>query len=175
MGLDLRPDREESKTLQEKSEFTLVGHCGPVYSVHISIDDKFLISGSQDCSIRRWSLQTRSCLVVYQAHNFPVWQVKFSPLGYYFASASNDRTACIWNMKKHLPARILVGHMCDVESLEFHPNAHYLATGSSDRQVRLWSVETGECVRLFFTVPSAITCMRFMRGGSHLICANENG
>jgi hypothetical protein len=46
MGLDLRPDREESKVMQEKSEFTLVGHCGPVYSVHISVDDKFLISGS---------------------------------------------------------------------------------------------------------------------------------
>ena len=45
-GLDLRPDREESKILNERSEFSLIGHSGPVYSVHISIDDKFLISGS---------------------------------------------------------------------------------------------------------------------------------
>jgi len=154
LALDARPEQEERKVLKEKSECCLIGHSGPVYSVSISIDDKFLLSGSQDTTIRRWSLQTRSCLVVYQTHSFPVWDVKFSPLGYYFASASNDRTAAIWNMKKHLPVRILSGgHMCDVECIEFHPNVHYVATGSSDRQVRIWSVETGECMRLFFTVP----------------------
>ena len=46
LALDIRPDREESKIVKEKSDFTLVGHSGPVYSIHISIDDKFLISGS---------------------------------------------------------------------------------------------------------------------------------
>ena len=74
-----------------------------------------------------------------------------------------------------MPVRILVGHMCDIEVVEFHPNSHYVATGSSDRQVRLWSVETGECVRLFFTVAGAITSMRFLRGGSHLVCGNDKG
>ena len=78
-------------------------------------------------------------------------------------------------MKKHMPVRILVGHMCDVEVIEFHPNGHYVATGSSDRQVRLWSVETGECVRLFFTISGVITSMRFLRGGPHLVCGNEKG
>ena len=97
--IDARPDTEEAKAVREKSECNLVGHSQPVMSVSISVDDKYLISGSLDCTIRRWSLQSRSCLVVYHAHQFPVWEVKFSPLGYYFASAGNDRTACVWNMK----------------------------------------------------------------------------
>lgn len=133
LALNLRPEREESKILKEYSEFTLVGHSGPVFSVSISLDDKFIISGSQDCTIRRWSVQTRSCLVVYHSHQYPVWDVKFAPLGYYFASCSNDRTACVWNMKVHSPIRILAGHISDVECIEFHPNMHYVATGSSDK------------------------------------------
>ena len=46
LALDLRPDIEESKVMREQSEFTLVGHSGAVFAVSISIDDKYLISGS---------------------------------------------------------------------------------------------------------------------------------
>ena len=65
--------------------------------------------------------------------------------------------------------------MSDVECLEFHPNMHYLATGSSDKQVRLWSVETGECVRLMFTVAGAVRSLTFTKAGAHLIAGNEKG
>jgi len=130
--VDARPDAEEAKIIQEMSECVLVGHSGPVYATSISIDDKYLISGSGDNTIRKWSLLTRSCLVVYLSHQFAVWDVKFCPLGYYFASASSDRTACVWNMKSHTPVRILVGHLSDVTAIEWHPNCQYVATGSTD-------------------------------------------
>jgi len=114
-------------------------------------------------------------MLVYHSHQFPVWDVKFAPLGHYFASCSNDRTACIWNMRVHTPLRILAGHIADVEVVEFHPNMHYVATASSDKQVRLWSVETGECVRLMFTVASAVRSLAFTKSGTHLIAGNDKG
>ena len=52
---------------------------------------------------------------------------------------------------------------------------HYLVTGSSDKQVRLWSIETGECVRLLFTVPGVIRSFAFTRSGTHLVAGNETG
>ena len=78
-------------------------------------------------------------------------------------------------MKQHTPVRIFAGHMSDVECIEFHPNMHYLVTGSSDKQVRLWSIETGECVRLMFTVAGAIRSFAFTRSGTHLIAGNDTG
>lgn len=173
--MDARPDQEEAKIIQEMSECELIGHSGAVYATSISIDDKFLVSGSADSSIRLWSLLTRSCLVVYLSHQFAVWDVKFSPLGYYFASASNDRTACVWNMKQHTPVRVLAGHLSDVTCVEWLPNAHYIATGSTDCQIRLWSVETGECVRDFFTFDSAVRSLKFTRSGLFLIAGNDVG
>jgi len=65
--------------------------------------------------------------------------------------------------------------MSDVETIEFHPNIHYLATGSSDKQIRLWELETGECVRLMFTVAGAVRSLRFTRNGQLLIAGGDDG
>ena len=44
----------------------LLGHCGPVYGLSFSPDRTMLLSCSEDGSIRLWSLQTWTCLVVYK-------------------------------------------------------------------------------------------------------------
>ena len=74
---------------------SLIGHSGPVYGCSLSPDSSFLLSGSEDSSIRLWDLPTGRNLVAYRGHSFPVWDVAFSPLGYHFASAaqSAQRTA----------------------------------------------------------------------------------
>lgn len=171
----LSPEHEEQKIIEKMSEFTFVGHSGPVYSTSIMLDDKYMVSGSHDCTIRLWSLLSRQCLVVYQTHQMPVWSVRFSPLGYHFASASNDRTACVFDMRQHTPVRIFAGHLADVTAVEWHPNCLYIATGSSDCQLRIWSVETGECERAMFTCESAVRSLKFTRAGLHLFAGNDQG
>jgi transcription initiation factor TFIID subunit 5 len=78
-------------------------------------------------------------------------------------------------MKQHSPLRILSGHMTDVECIEFHPNSHYIATGASDKQIRLWEIETGECVRLMFTVPGSVRSLKFTKNGLFLLAGNDAG
>lgn len=94
---------------------SLFGHSGPVYSVSFSPDRTLLLSCSEDSTIRLWSLQIWTCLVVYKGHMLPVWDVKFSPLGYYFASCGNDRTARLWATDHYQPLRIFAGHFSDVD------------------------------------------------------------
>lgn len=53
----------------------------------------YLLSSSEDGTIRLWSLQTFTCLVGYKGHNYPVWDTQFSPHGYYFVSGGHDRVA----------------------------------------------------------------------------------
>lgn len=94
---------------------TFLGHSGPVYRCSFSPDRQMILSCSEDCSIRLWSLQTWTCVVVYKGHQFPIWDVKFSPHGYYFASCSYDRTARLWATDLHQPLRIFAGHLSDVD------------------------------------------------------------
>ncbi|XP_045472078.1 transcription initiation factor TFIID subunit 5 [Harmonia axyridis] len=147
---------------------TLTGHAGPVYAVSFSPDRTLLLSCSEDSTIRLWSLQIWTSLVVYKGHLFPVWDVKFSPLGYYFASASHDRTARLWATDHYSPLRLFAGHFSDVDCLQFHPNSNYIATGSSDRRVCLWDCTTGNHVRLMTGHKAPIHALAFSVCGRFL-------
>ncbi|KAJ8961724.1 hypothetical protein NQ318_021324 [Aromia moschata] len=154
---------------------TLCGHGGAVYSVSFSPDRTLLLSCSEDTTIRLWSLQIWTCLVVYKGHMFPVWDVKFSPLGYYFASASYDRTARLWATDHYQPLRLFAGHFSDVDCIQFHPNSNYVATGSSDRRVCLWDCTTGNYVRLMTGHKSPIHALAFSICGRFLASAGTDG
>ncbi|KAK4054227.1 Transcription initiation factor TFIID subunit 5 [Microbotryomycetes sp. JL201] len=158
----------------------LVGHSGPVYSLSFdpvpgpSGPPRYLLSSSQDGSVRLWSLETWSCLVAYRGHREPVWDVEWGPRGIYFATASRDRTARLWSTDKTTALRIFAGHLSDVNCVRFHPNSLYLATGSSDRTCRLWDVQKGMCVRVFVGHRAAVTTIAMSPDGRWLASASED-
>jgi transcription initiation factor TFIID subunit 5 len=99
----------------------LVGHSGPVYS--LSFDPlsgsggppRALLSSSQDGTVRLWSMDTYTNLVVYRGHGHDaVWDVEWGPMGVYFASASRDRTARLWSSDRVTSLRMYTGHLSDV-------------------------------------------------------------
>jgi transcription initiation factor TFIID subunit 5 len=146
----------------------LRGHSGPVFSAALNPDNSLLITSSEDGTIRLWSLQLFTTLMVFKAHNHCVWSVDFGPNGYYFASGSQDRTACVWTTENPHPMRVLAGHTSDVDVVKFHPNGNYLATGSCDKTVRLWDILNGDCVRIFSGPKDALTCLAFSPDGKYI-------
>jgi transcription initiation factor TFIID subunit 5 len=153
----------------------LKGHTGTVYSCSFTFDRSLLLSCSEDCTIRLWSLQTWTCLVVYKGHLNPVWDVKFSPHGYYFVSCSHDKTARVWATDSAQPLRIFAGHLSDVDVCTFHPNSNYVATGSSDRTVRLWDVLSGNNhVRLMTGHKGPIYSIVFSMCGRYLASGSSD-
>ncbi|KAK5645647.1 hypothetical protein RI129_004111 [Pyrocoelia pectoralis] len=176
---DVNTDAEDvlARMMDERSgetSRTLVGHGGTVYSVSFSPDRTLLLSCSEDSTIRLWSLQIWTCLVVYKGHMFPIWDVKFSPLGYYFATASHDRTARLWATDHYQSLRVFAGHFSDVDCIQFHPNSNYVATGSSDRRVCLWDCVTGNHVRIMTGHKSPIYVLAFSICGRFLASAGSD-
>lgn len=115
--LDVDTSTDLSVLYEEAGESSrrLIGHSGPVYQCAFSPDRRFLLSSSQDSTIRLWSLDTFSNIVCYRGHDGPVWDVTMGPLGLYFATASSDRTARLWSTEYVSPLRYFVGHLSDVE------------------------------------------------------------
>jgi len=99
----------------------LIGHSGPVYGLSFdplpgpSGPPRYLLSSSQDASVRLWNLQTYSNIVTYRGHRDPVWDVEWGPRGVYFATASRDRTARLWTTERVAAVRIFAGHLSDVD------------------------------------------------------------
>ncbi|BFZ60808.1 Transcription initiation factor TFIID subunit 5 [Saitoella coloradoensis] len=153
----------------------MIGHSGPVYGVSFSPDSKYLLSCSEDKSVRLWSMDTYSSIVAYKGHTHPVWDVKFSPFGHYFATASGDQTAKLWSTEHVYPLRIFAGHLSDVDTVSFHPNSAYVVTGSSDKTCRLWDVQRGSAVRVFTGHTGGVLATKISPDGKWLASAGEDG
>lgn len=175
--IDKEADDVMERTFDERTASdskSLTGHNGPVYATSISPQRDYLLSCSEDGTIRLWSLQIWVNLVCYKGHNFPVWDVCFSPHGYYFASAGHDRTARVWATDHNQPLRIFAGHLADVDCCQFHPNSNYLATGSSDKTVRVWDMLNGNCVRILTGHQGPVLCLTFSPDGRYLAAGGSD-
>ena len=70
----------------------LLGHSGAVFGLSLSSDQRFLLSSSDDATIRLWHTDTARNIVAYKGHTSTVWDVAFSPLSQHFASAAQSTT-----------------------------------------------------------------------------------
>ena len=177
------PDKQPSQSRR------LIGHSGPVYGVSFSPaigseDDsseasstkpKHLLSCSMDKTVRLWSLETWTCVVVYRGHDQPVWDVTWGPFGHYFLTGSLDRTARLWRTDHINYLRMFAGHEKDVDTVGFHPNGVYTFTGSSDRTVRMWQISNGYCVRMFTGHTGNLTSLAASPNGKLLASADDAG
>ncbi|KAK3083461.1 hypothetical protein FSP39_023256 [Pinctada imbricata] len=173
-GIDKEADDVLERMMDDRTASDsklLLGHSGPVYAARFSRDRKYLISSSEDGTVRLWSLFTWTNLVCYKGHNHPVWDVEFSPYGHYFVSVGQDRVARLWSTDHHQPLRMFAGHLSDVDCVKFHPNSNYVVTGSSDRTIRLWDILNGNCVRLLTGHKGSVQVLAFTPDGRFLASA----
>ncbi|EMD00179.1 hypothetical protein BAUCODRAFT_367501 [Baudoinia panamericana UAMH 10762] len=183
---------------QPSASRRLIGHSGPVYALSFSpsaalpeprtnghihtttspdSQPRYMLSSSADTTIRLWSLDTWSNIVVYRSHNAPVWDVRFCPHGHYFVSASADRTARLWSTPQIAPLRLFVGHDSDVETVAWHPNGAYVFTGAGvgDRTVRMWDLVKGTQVRIFTGHAGNVTAIACAPNGHIVASADDKG
>ncbi|KAJ4682189.1 U3 small nucleolar RNA-associated protein 13 [Exophiala dermatitidis] len=137
----------------------------------------FLLTGSQDKTIKRWDTSkmkydpkltepqaAAKALFTRVAHEKDINALDVSPTAPLFASASQDRTIKIWSLEDGSVTGILRGHKRGVWSIRFSPagtpplslpdggssgSRPILISGSSDRTVKVWSLSTYTCLQTF--------------------------
>lgn len=67
-----------------------VGHTSDVWAIAVSPDGRFLLSGSDDQTVRLWNIATRENIITLLHGRSGEW-VAWTPRGYYAASPSGDR------------------------------------------------------------------------------------
>ncbi len=126
---------------------TYHGHTDGVWSVAFSTDTTFLVSSSDDQTIRIWDVATGQCLrILYHANR--VRSVALSPDGALFASGCDDHAICIWDARTGECLTTLSGHDDRVWSVAFDPTGTRLASGGTDGTVRIWDVASGQNFRV---------------------------
>ncbi|MCS7161473.1 MAG: WD40 repeat domain-containing protein, partial [Gemmatales bacterium] len=72
------------------------GHTGSVYSVAVTPDGKYVVSGSRDNTVRLWDLASGKEVRRFTGHTNWVLSVAVSHDGKYVVSGSEDKTVRVW-------------------------------------------------------------------------------
>ncbi len=58
-----------------------------------------MASGSEDNTVKLWSVESQKEVTTLQGHSDSVYSVAFSPDGKYLASRSSDKTVKLWSVE----------------------------------------------------------------------------
>ena len=133
------------------------GHTGPVSGVALSADAAQLVSGSQDKSIRIWSVESGASVRQIDTPS-PVNDLCLTIDGKQIISAHDDGVIRVWNVaapepalpegEAEKPVRELKGHSKPVRSLALlMPAGQILVSGADDNTARLWTISNGSATR----------------------------
>ncbi len=69
-----------------------------------------MASGSDDRTVKLWSVESQKEITTLQGHSWSVTSVAFSPDGKYLASGSYDNTVKLWSVESQKEVTTLQGH-----------------------------------------------------------------
>jgi WD40 repeat protein len=124
---------------------TLEGHTDAVHAIVFSPNGQFLVSASENRSIRVWDVLTGICRSTMVGHTDRIWSLGFSSDGSLLATGSSDKTTRLWNTCTWSHKATLTGHTEKVVTLAWSQDCLFIATGSYDGTVKLWDVEKELC------------------------------
>ena len=129
----------------EKPEIFVQKSINSIYSVAISPDGRYALSGSGAKTVILWDISTGRQIRTLEGHTGRVCSVAFSPDGQYAASGSMDSTVKLWEVStgREVWTRKADSYSLWVYSVIFSPNGQYLASGS-DYDIKLWEISTGK-------------------------------
>jgi len=78
--------------------FTLNGHLDYIRTVFFHHEHPWIISASDDQTIRIWNWQSRNCISILTGHNHYVMCAQFHPKDDLVVSASLDQTVRVWDI-----------------------------------------------------------------------------
>jgi WD40 repeat protein len=81
-----------------------------VRAVAVSPDGRFIVSGSDDRTVKVWELESGRLLRSLEGHTDWVRAVAVSPDGRFIVSGSVDRTVKVWELESGRLLRSLEGH-----------------------------------------------------------------
>ncbi|MEG4595348.1 caspase family protein [Microcoleus sp. F8_C2] len=124
----------------------LVGHEGIVYAVAMSADQRTIVSGGSDGTVRLWDSQGQPIGEPLRGHQSAVYTVAMSDDGQTIVSGSLDGTIRLWNRQGQSlikPIRVSRSdnqrRVYGVYSVSISPDGKTIVGGGDDGIVQLWN------------------------------------
>ena len=127
------------------------GHPSSITSLAVSPDGKLLATGSDDKSIKLWSIESGREIRSFSDHESDVLDVAFSSDSRLIASAGRDLTFKIWDTANGDLLQSRRDNDRGISSVDFSPDDKYLIIMAADRKAKLWSLDEEKITRVYRT------------------------
>jgi WD40 repeat protein len=121
---------------------TLVGHTDEILALEVTPDSQWLISGSEDHTIKVWDIATGQEIYTLTGHTGSVLTLVLTSDGKQVISGSADHTIKVWSLETGQEIYTLRGHQGIIPTLALSSDGKILYSGSEDKTVKLWSLES---------------------------------
>jgi WD40 repeat protein len=122
---------------------TFVGHEDQVAAVAVTVDGRRVLSGSHDCTLRLWDLQTGRLLRSFVGHTDGVLMVATMPDGRGALSASGDGTIRLWDLETGETRHIVRGDEIPLYKVAVTPDGQRAVSSPLSRSLELWDLASG--------------------------------
>lgn len=176
-GMSAPPQSLASLALVAQARGTrsiLTGHEAWVTSVDISPDQRWIASGSNDATVRLWSVETGDPYRLLQGHNGDINTLEFSPDGSALVTAASDFSVIVWDVATGQARLRLNEHQAPVRSARFAAQAQQVIS-IAGASVFVWSAETGELVRQMAGTGASLTSLAVAPDGVRVALGARDG
>lgn len=158
------------------AQLSFRGHADWVRSVAVSTDGRWIVSGSDDSTIRIWDAETGLEVSDPLEHSGFVVSVAFSPDGKVIVSGSSDMTIRAWDTQTRLQVgSAFRGHTGSVNSIAFSPHGIWFASGSSDNTIRIWNIRAHIQVAILKGHTNPINSIAASLNGERIVSGSSDG
>ncbi|KAJ8253427.1 hypothetical protein GJAV_G00212820 [Gymnothorax javanicus] len=153
---------------------TVASHDGEVWSICLSPDQRGIVSGGADKTVKFWDFELikdqesgqNKRLTVKHKRTLQLDEnvlcVRYSPDQRLLAVSLLDCTVKVFYTDTLKFFLSLYGHKLPVLCLDISHDSALIATGSADRNVKIWGLDFGDCHRSMFAHDDSVMFLQFV-------------
>ncbi|XP_046902747.1 WD repeat-containing protein 3 [Hypomesus transpacificus] len=152
---------------------TVAAHNGALYSLCLSPDQRGIVTGAADKTVKFWEFElikddgsAQKRLTLNHTRTLQLEEdvlcVKYSPNQRLLAVSLLDCTVKIFYTDTLKFFLSLYGHKLPVLCLDISHDSSLIATGSADKNVKIWGLDFGDCHRSLFAHDDSVMFLQFV-------------
>lgn len=151
--VESQQQQQQTQTKSWQCIKTIIGHHTAVRCVAISPDRQFLVSGSDDSTIKIWDLTSGNLIrtiewkkIWGESEASWVTGIAIAPDNQTIASSNLSKFVKVWDIDSGKLIRKFRGHSDSLHSVMFSPDGQTLVSSSRDKTVKVWDFNTGKTI-----------------------------